>query len=298
METVLKQRLLGAAVLVALAVTFLPMLVTDPAPVSGASDVPLKMPRAPEGAMETRELALVEPPAGAGPALASPPAPPEADDVAAEPTGGGMMPAAVAGGDYAVNFGSYATPADAARVVGALRASQLPGYQEPARIGTRAVHRVRIGPFATRADAEAARLRAAHVRDDVDAKVVVLDVPGEQAATPPRAPIPATAPPPGATVAAAKPPASKPPAAQPPAAAASVGFAVQLGAFANADEAIRLRDRARAAGFAAFVEQVRTDHGVLSRVRIGPVVDRAEADRLRTQVAGKLGIDGIVRPHP
>ena len=59
-----------------------------------------------------------------------------------------------------------------------------------------------------------------------------------------------------------------------------------------------LRDRVRAAGFSAFVEQVRTDKGTLSRVRVGPVADRADADRLRAQVAAKLGVSGIVRPHP
>ena len=95
------------------------------------------------------------------------------------------MPAAVAGGDYAVSLGRYATTADAERVVTALRDSQLPGYQETTQDGSRALHRVRIGPFATQADAEAARLRAAHVRDDVGAKVVVLDAndPSSQPAT-------------------------------------------------------------------------------------------------------------------
>src|SRR5690606_37665559 len=39
-EPQLKQRLIGAAVLVALAVIFLPMLVKGPAPDSGVSDVP------------------------------------------------------------------------------------------------------------------------------------------------------------------------------------------------------------------------------------------------------------------
>ena len=87
------------------------------------------------------------------------------------------------------------------------------------------------------------------------------------------------------------------PAPAPPAASA-VGFAVQLGAFGSAAEANKLRDRARAAGFSAFVEQVRTDKGVLNRVRVGPVVSRAEADQLKAQVSSKLRVSGIVRPHP
>ena len=52
----------------------------------------------------------------------------------------------------------------------------LPGIRNRARPAAAApLYRVRIGPFATRAEAEAARLRAAHVRDDVGATVVVLD---------------------------------------------------------------------------------------------------------------------------
>ena len=35
-----------------------------------------------------------------------------------------------------------------------------------------------------------------------------------------------------------------------------------------------------------------------TRVRIGPVADRAAAEKLREQAQAKLGIGGIVRPHP
>ncbi len=41
--------------------------------------------------------------------------------------------------------------------------------------------------------------------------------------------------------------------------ASGVGFAVQLGAFGQANDANALRDKVRAAGFSAFVEQVRTE---------------------------------------
>ena len=58
------------------------------------------------------------------------------------------------------------------------------------------------------------------------------------------------------------------------------------------------RDRARAAGFSAFVEAVPTDKGTLNRVRVGPVASRAEADALKAQLSSKLGVSGIVRPHP
>ena len=318
MEPALKQRLVGAAVLVALAVIFLPMLVQGPAPDSGAADVPLAMPDAPAGDFQTRELPLVTPadtpaggalgmepggalPAGdplpvddgsqaaeaaiieeapAAPAEATPeplpepatkPAPSEGQDA-----NGGMFPAATAGGDYAVSFGSYSTVAAADAVVTALRQSQLPGFRESARVAGKTWHRVRIGPYATRAEAEAARLRAAHVRDDVGARVVVLDA--QPASKPASAPAP-------------KPTVKAP-------AAADTGFAVQLAAFSKAADAIALRDRARAAGFSAFTEAVSTDAGTLTRVRVGPVMTREQAEALREQVRAKLGADGVVRPHP
>lgn len=318
MEPALKQRLVGAAVLVALAVIFLPMLVQGPAPDSGAADVPLAMPDAPAGDFQTRELPLVTPagtpaggalgmepggalPAGdplpvddgsqaaeaaiieeapAAPAEATPeplpepatkPAPSEGQDA-----NGGMFPAATAGGDYAVSFGSYSTVAAADAVVTALRQSQLPGFRESARVAGKTWHRVRIGPYATRAEAEAARLRAAHVRDDVGARVVVLDA--QPASKPASAPAP-------------KPTVKAP-------AAADTGFAVQLAAFSKAADAIALRDRARAAGFSAFTEAVSTDAGTLTRVRVGPVMTREQAEALREQVRARLGADGVVRPHP
>src|SRR5690606_1399077 len=62
MDSALKQRLIGAAVLVALAVIFLPMLLDRPPPEPGTDAVRLDIPPAPERAFETRTLPL-EPPA-------------------------------------------------------------------------------------------------------------------------------------------------------------------------------------------------------------------------------------------
>lgn len=43
---------------------------------------------------------------------------------------------------------------------------------------------------------------------------------------------------------------------------------------------------------------MRTDKGTLTRVRVGPAMTRAEAEQLKSSVQAKLGIAGIVRPHP
>lgn len=345
MDSRLKQRLIGAAVLVALAVIFLPMLVQGPAPDSGVSDVPLSMPDAPRGAYETRDLPLVTPgntPDGGAVGMSSsapaPVTPPPAPDQAAvppttpdgssaattaalsplpaegaaptaakpaAPASGEMFPPATAGGDYAVSFGTYGTTAAADAVVGALRASQLPGYREPVVANAKSAWRVRVGPYASRAQAEAARLRAAHVRDDVGASVVVLDVQTPTPAKPSTATTTTVASTSGSHPAASTVPTAPPtaPAAAPTApaatpAAAAVGFAVQLAAFSKPADATALRDRLRAAGFNAFSESVSTDHGTLTRVRAGPVQSRSEAEQLQAQIKSKLGLDGVIRPHP
>lgn len=330
MDTALKQRLIGAIVLVALAVIFLPMLVKGPAPDSGVSDVPLKVPDAPEGQYETRELPLVTPDgAPANGAVGLPAATPATSPDAAAPADRGLMPAATAGGNYAVSFGAYATAADADAVIARLKQGGLPGYREAATINGRSAYRVRIGPYPDRAIAESRRLEAVKIRSDVKAQVVVLDAGAETASAPaaatttpsvaqaaasapavttqalppePARPAPTKPVPAPATTAATAP--AKPPTApaakpEPPKPAASnVGFAVQLGAFSKPEEATALRDKVRAGGFSAFVEQVRTDKGTLSRVRVGPVASRADADQLKAQVAAKFGISGMVRPHP
>jgi len=243
-----------------------------------------------------------------------------------------MSPAADAAGDFAVSFGAYASTADADAVIARLKQAQLPGYQEPAAINGKTAYRVRIGPYADRAAAESARLRAVQVRNDVKAEVVVLNATAPAAASTASVPVPAAAAPavttqalppepakPATTspvpsvkpAAETKPVATKPvetkPAPKPATstvatastpAASNVGFAVQLGAFANAADANAMRDKVRAGGFSAFVEQVRTDKGALNRVRVGPVASRADAEKLKSQVAAKFGINGMVRPHP
>ncbi|MEN1941095.1 SPOR domain-containing protein [Luteimonas sp. MJ174] len=362
MDSGLKQRLIGAAVLIALAVIFLPMLVQGPAPDSGVSDLSLHVPDAPSGDYVTRDLPLVVPSATTSAGLlagdgslatvdtatAAPqgdarledaadlasdvdvvpladgdaadveaplpvqerpvadpePLAPQRPVAAAEPepeapaparpeppkpepaAAPARLPAATAGGDYAVNFGAYGSRADAGTVVNRLRQSNLPAYVEETRVRDRDAWRVRIGPYASRADAESARVRAGSIDSRATAAVVALDTAASgSSAAASRPAAPAAAPP-----AAARTPAST--------AAAGTGFAVQLGAYNNASEANALRDRLRAAGIGAFTDTVQTDKGTLTRVKAGPVVTRGEADQLKARVKSSFNIDGLVRSHP
>jgi len=346
MDASLKQRLVGAVVLVALAVIFLPMLVKGPAPDSGVSNVSMRIPAEPvaEGNPAhnadsvSQDLPLVAPAAAPTggvsgmPASMAEPVP----GAAAEASQAATPLTAVAAGDFAVSFGSYATPADADKVIAALRAAGLPGYREAVTIAGQSAQRVRIGPFADRAMAESARLRSAQVRGDISAKVVTLDAEaaagtaasGTPPATPAAKPVdsatgarssaasepkpaakaePKPAAPPVAKheeliKPAAKPTATETPKAEPPvskpANPAGTGFVVQMGAFASATDATALRDTLRKAGFNAFTDTVPGANGSLTRVRVGPVITRAEAEALKSKLehAGKAG--GMIRPHP
>ncbi|MEO6137719.1 MAG: SPOR domain-containing protein [Luteimonas sp.] len=352
MDSPLKQRLIGAAVLVALAVIFLPMLVQGPAPDSGVANVPLSMPDTPRGDYQTRDLPLVLPgdaPAGGAVGLPSGRAPADATattpssntgSVASGNSAAGVtpasattpattqplapdhdapianapLPAVTAAGDYAVSLGAFSTQAAADAVIATLHASQLAGNRETTSSNGKPAWRVRVGPYATRAGAEAARLQVARVSNNADARVVVLDAQPTAvvtpASTPPAdqkphvAPVKTSPVPSAETATMVKPAESKPATAQatppvaPIATASATGFAVQLAAFSKSEDANALRDKLRAAGFTSFTESVATDKGTLIRVRVGPVVTRTDADLLKAQVKSKLGLDGIVRPHP
>jgi len=190
-DTPLKQRLIGAIVLVALAVIFLPMLVKGPAPDSGVANVPIAAPDAPgDGQFETRELPLVAPAGGATGLQSGQAKPVEEAAAPATPPTVDTSPA-VAAGNYAVTFGAYGSQADADAVIAYLKRSQLPGFTETASINGRPAWRVRVGPYADRAQAEAARLQAVKVRGDVKAEVITLDAsaaPSSAVAATPAAP--------------------------------------------------------------------------------------------------------------
>lgn len=72
---------------------------------------------------------------------------------------------------------------------------------------------------------------------------------------------------------------------------ASGGWAVQVGSFSQADNADRLRAQLERTGYTAFVSRAVTDAGTMHRVRVGPVEDRAAADKLqaRLRTAGQQG---------
>jgi DedD protein len=281
-----------------------------PATPAAAAATPAVIPAPASAPAPTAASPAAASPAAAAPAVAAPTPPAATAPTPSPPTPRPVPPAAVAAGNFAINVGTYTNVDNANALVSRLRAARLPVTSEPVKLNGGPAVRVRVGPYADRAAAEAARLRTDAIAGG-SSKVIALDgrplASAPAAAMPTALPKPATPAPKPATPVAATPapkpatpvaatPAPKP--ASPAPTANASGFAVQLAAPAEEAAALGLRDRARAAGFTAFVQRVDTAEGVRYRVRLGPTADRAAADALRASASSKLGISGNVVSHP
>ncbi|KAB2901566.1 MAG: hypothetical protein F9K31_01375 [Dokdonella sp.] len=308
MDLSLKQRLLGAAVLIALAVIFVPMFLSGSGPRQPTSleTTPLAIPPAPDREFETRELDVTPPrpvaaaeplatvdtatapkPVDATPTGTAPAAPasattaatvsPTPEAVAKPPVASTTRPAATAGEPaptarpgaaaetrYFVHLGVYSSARNAADLVASLKKDGFAAYAEAVQYQGKSAERVRVGPFADRAAAEAARVRIKQARPSVPGSVVE-NAEDAKADTP-------------ATLAANR----------------AGAYVVQLGAFKAAEDANKLRERLRGAGFAAFVDSVNADGVTLWRVRAGPEVDRPAAEKLRAGIKDRLKLDGMI----
>lgn len=301
MDLSLKQRLLGAAVLVALAVIFVPMFISGSGPRQSASmeTRTLTIPTAPDREFQTRDLSVTPKPAApeageeritpvdtdtapkaqdATPAqAASAPAPgnveatagkPETIAPAKKPAEAAQAkpePGQAAVGRFLVHLGVYSASKNAADLVAMLKKDGFAAYAETVDYQGKSAERVRVGPFADRAAAEAARLRIKQLKPSVPGSVVEIALDAKADAS--------------ASALAAK---------------RAGAFAVQLGAMKTVEDANKLRDRLRGAGFASFIDKVSANGTTLWRVRAGPEVDRAAAEKLRNTIKDKLKLDGMI----
>jgi len=299
MDSALKQRLLGAAVLIALAIIFVPMFLSN-TPQQADTTLNLDIPKAPERKFETRTLPVVDTAAApAAPAAASdankvvtvdtkaqpqvdahpenpsvpataskppvaqtPPAPAPAAPAATEPAAG-------ADGRFAVNLGIYADRGHADALVAKLKNAGFAAYDEATDYQGKPASRVRVGPFGSRAAAEGARLKIKQSEPKVPSSVVESS---------------------------AQPVADAPPSAV--AANRAGGWAVQLGAFKSEAEANKLRDRLRTGGVASFVERSGTGDAALWKVRAGPYADRGGAEGARASIDEKFKVKGMLVTQP
>jgi len=322
MDIALKQRLVGAVVLIALAVVVLPMLLggrpeegaqeaqtieLPPQPVEldfqtrryplgealevppregeadAADDAPVTLPHpSPQpnvdsdvdpGAVTHVELK----PRAFEDALAAGTATPGAADsgTAAEaateteapavqaPPPAAPAPAATSGaGRYAVQVASFGSVNNAKRLADTLRGSGYTVLSDTVTSDVGTLHRVRVGPYPTEAEANAVVARLRERLSDVKPRVVDLEPEKAAQVTSPSDPL--------------------------------VRWVVQLGSFSSTDNAEKLVERVRAEGFSAYKESISSSGSTIYRVRVGPFLERDEAIRVDGLIAARLSVDGVV----
>lgn len=149
-----KKRLVGAAVLVSLAVIFVPMLFDDTVRI----EPPLlqtRIPNPPEPAPLAFESGVVKDVVVAPPSPAQAP-PPKVTASPAPPANDTQAPAAKIGlRAWVVQVGSFADRKNAMQVVKKLRAAGFDTFLEEAQVSGKTVFRVRVGPEADRLRAQA-----------------------------------------------------------------------------------------------------------------------------------------------
>ena len=166
-------------------------------------------------------------------------------------------------GRYLVQVASFSSTTNANRLAGSLRDSGLPVLMDTVDSSAGVLHRVRVGPFEQRAEAEQVLARLGRQVPDVRPRLVDLRPEEGAPVTQPNDPL--------------------------------VRWIVQVGVFSGQNNAEQLVFRLRDAGFRAS-SQVRQSNGnTVYRVLVGPEVSRDEAVRVRDRIEAEQGIKGIVQ---
>lgn len=75
-------------------------------------------------------------------------------------------------------------------------------------------------------------------------------------------------------------------------------WVVQLGSFASEKNANNLNDDLHKAGFSSFVEPVKQGGNVIYRVRVGPELQRSDAQALKDRLRKDMKLDGMILAYP
>ncbi|NID15220.1 SPOR domain-containing protein [Luteibacter yeojuensis] len=333
----MKTRLLGAAVLIALLVLFVPMFFSSTPPKTDADQtVSLAIPPAPDRELQTRTLDVAPAGTPVAPAANATAAQPAAPAASVTPGNGNRLasveiasrkPADALPEDLATPPAAAKPATPAPKPAAAAPAAAAPVASAPALppgTAARGSYSINLSAYADRskADALVQKVKAlgypvstAAMNQAGKALTRVTAGPFETraAAEAARLKIAAAAPGAPATLlskaetqtadapAPARPAATKAPApaAVPAAPPRAGGFAVQVAAVSSEADATRLRDKLRGAGIPGYVDSIASSSGAkLWRVRAGPQTQRDDAVRLKDQIKAKVGLDGVVVPAP
>ena len=282
MDTALKQRLVGASVLIALAVVVLPMLLggrpDGDAPESQKIELP---PQPSELDFETRRYPIGEqvpkPQADRSEAVVKPlPTPdpvvesiPDRDalpsiEIAEEPPVE-VIPLETQPEDtgrYIVQVASFGAVDNARRLSEALRSYGYSVKTDTVKSDVGTLHRVRVGPYGTESEANGVVSRLQTQVGDIKPRVMDLQPEKVAQVTRPSDPL--------------------------------VRWVVQVGSFSNAANADKLVARLRLDSMTAYKEEISSSGSTIYRVRVGPFLEREEAIRVDKQIMERMSIDGVV----
>lgn len=295
MDKALKQRMVGATVLIALAVIILPMLLGGRPEGDSQQTRKIELPaQPPELSFETRRYPIgeqgLEQQAKKDPStpedtvrqLPPPKVPaskvdkPDAvnstvgksgiDEQASMPVVTSNAPVPLENspdtGRFVVQVASFGALDNANKLSATLRSNGYSVITHSVKSEVGVLHRVRVGPYASEAEAN-------RTASDLESKVPgvkprVMDLqPGKSAQiTTPSDPL--------------------------------IRWIVQLGSFSSAANAEKLVASLRLDGLSAYSEMVSSSGSSIYRVRIGPFLQRDEAMRVERQVRQKNSLDGVV----
>jgi DedD protein len=160
MEARLKERLIGAAVLVALGVWLIPWLLDGVARTPESAAPALELPAEADAAPLRAQTIRLDPVAVS---TAAPAQTPDAADAPAATVAAPARPAALdtpqadshPAGQWSVQLGSFGDAANAKRLASRVDAYGYDPAVSDVRASGKVMHRVRLGPYATRGEAEA-----------------------------------------------------------------------------------------------------------------------------------------------
>jgi DedD protein len=311
MDSALKQRLLGAAVLIALAIIFVPMMLSNAPQKQVSTTENMAIPPPTERKFEIRTLPVDT----ATPPTAAPAAPP------AEPRQ--ADPNRVATVDTHAPARTDAHPEENASAIAAAAKPDTKPETKPAPTESKPAPAPVAPPAAAPAGRFAVNLGVYADQAHADALVAKVKALGQHAYSEPteyqgkqalrvrvgpfadragaesaRLRIKQAEPkvPSSVVESSEQPKGDAAPTALP--ANRAGGWAVQVGAFKSEGEANKLRDRLRGGGIAAFTDRNGGSDAILWRVRAGPYTDRSGADSARGTLKQKFQLDGNIVTQP
>lgn len=319
MQPALKTRLLGAAVLIALAVIVVPLFFSGEPSGDGSQNISLDIPQPPDEKLETRTLSVAPPSeSGSSAAVATQPAgnqglatvnvpskvPPEVDT--------GMASTPPAADERAASEPTETkskSPASQPEAAPAKAKADAEATDHPGRAAN-ARYQVSLGAYTKKANAQ--RLVAKVGKLGYKARISRVSIGGIAASRVDVGPFDSRA---SAKAARLKLHAELPRAPaklvsastdqhdNAPAKALSKdragGWAVQVVAYSKQADANQLRDRLRKAGFDSYVDKVTSNGRSLWRVRVGPLTQRDDAVSALARIKSQFSrLQGVVVTLP